>query len=66
MEYTIAKEEHGWTVQTLSENRYFRRVWAYTTLKEALEGIQELFNPPILIPEGTVVLGAPKEPNSEQ
>ncbi len=64
--YIITKAEHGWMVRL---DRYyydgskirFDKIWCFNTLKEALEGIYELYNPPILAPEGTIVLGGNRE-----
>lgn len=56
MKYVIEKVNHGWVVKELPIAGYYAGIWAYSTLPEALECINMLFKPPILMPEGTVVL----------
>ena len=57
MDYIIRKENNGYTVRANTAQHTYPEVWAYSTLGEALEGLRGLFNPPVMVPEGTVVIG---------
>lgn len=57
MEYVIRKENNGYTVAKYKFNQGVPEVWAYSTLSEALDGLGLLFNPPVIVPAETVVIG---------
>lgn len=56
MEYTIKKVEHGYLIMQ-GPPSIIPRMWSYSTLKEALDGLNALFKPPFIIPAGTIVIG---------